>query len=229
MRSPKVEEVFSLIGGGVSEKRPGVKRFNLLYRGAVQVARTLVLEEALDRFESDMKDLIAAFAPRRVFVHAGVVGWRGRAIVVPGRTFSGKTSLVRALVRAGATYYSDEFAVIDEKGRVHPYPTSLGVRDPATLRQTKVPITEDGGVVGVRPLPVGLVVLSSYREGAHWKPRRLSPGRGMLELLDNTIPVRMFPQTAMTSLEQVISTAAILKGARGEAERTAELILNAIE
>jgi hypothetical protein len=29
---------------------------------------------------------------------------------------------VAELVRAGATYYSDEFAVLDSRGRVHPFP-----------------------------------------------------------------------------------------------------------
>jgi uridine kinase len=41
-------------------------------------------------------------------------------IAIPGRSFSGKTSLVTALVRAGAVYYSDEFAVIDRDGLVRP-------------------------------------------------------------------------------------------------------------
>ena len=53
--------------------------------------------------------------------HAGVVGWRGRAIVIPGRSHAGKSTLVAELVRRGAVYYCDEFAVLHETGRVHPY------------------------------------------------------------------------------------------------------------
>ena len=64
---------------------------------------------------------VANYAPDRVFVHAGVVAWRGRALVLPGTSFAGKTTLVAELVRAGAIYYSDEYAVLDEQGRVHPY------------------------------------------------------------------------------------------------------------
>src|SRR4051795_2847365 len=33
-------------------------------------------------------------SPRRVFIHAGVVGWNGGAILIPGASFSGKTRLV---------------------------------------------------------------------------------------------------------------------------------------
>jgi hypothetical protein len=65
---------------------------------------------------------VAENARRWIFVHAGVVAWRGQAIVIPGATQSGKTSLVAALVRAGAEYFSDEYAVFDARGRVHPLP-----------------------------------------------------------------------------------------------------------
>ena len=41
------------------------------------MARTLQLEEVLAGLESDLQQQIAALAPRRIFVHAGVVGWNG--------------------------------------------------------------------------------------------------------------------------------------------------------
>jgi hypothetical protein len=42
-------------------------------------------------------------------------------MVLPGKSFAGKTTLVAALVRAGAEYWSDEYAVLDANGDVHPY------------------------------------------------------------------------------------------------------------
>ena len=63
-----------------------------------------------------------------IFIHAGVVAQDGVAIALPGVSFAGKTTLVSALVRAGAVYYSDEFAVIDKRGVVNPYPKALSVR-----------------------------------------------------------------------------------------------------
>ena len=45
---------------------------------------------------------VATLAKELVFVHAGVVGWRNRAIVIPGRSLSGKSTLVLALVVAVA-------------------------------------------------------------------------------------------------------------------------------
>ena len=58
-------------------------------------------------------------------VHAGAVLWGERALLLPGVTHAGKSSLVAELLRRGATYFSDEYALIDSEGRVHPYPRPL--------------------------------------------------------------------------------------------------------
>ena len=79
----------------------------------------------LAALEAALRAHVALQSPDRIFVHAGVVAVRGRAIVLPGTSYCGKTTLVAALVRAGATYFSDEFAVLDERGAVHPYPKPL--------------------------------------------------------------------------------------------------------
>ena len=92
-----------------------------LYAGAARLARGRELDPLLDKFESDLQLHVAELAPRYVFVHAGVVGWRGRAILLPGRSMAGKSVLVAEWLRAGATDHSDEYAVLDGRGRVHPY------------------------------------------------------------------------------------------------------------
>jgi hypothetical protein len=74
---------------------------------------------ALGILDAELRMYIALNAPEHVFVHAGVVGVGERAIVLPGRSFAGKTTLVAALVRAGAEYWSDEYAVLDADGLVH--------------------------------------------------------------------------------------------------------------
>src|SRR5919205_1906344 len=156
-----VERLYSLrLGDDERGARRGVRRFNLLYANHVLLARAFDPEELFERFESDLQLSVAEAARRRVFVHAGVVGWNGKAILVPGRSFTGKTTLTAALVRAGATYYSDEFAVLDAEGRAHPYAKPLSVREGGTHRQRKVSAEELGGSSATKPLPVGLVVVS---------------------------------------------------------------------
>lgn len=227
VRRAAVERLYSLVvGGAAAGARPGVRRFNLLYGDAERLARTHDLNEVCERFESDVKIYVADGARRRVFVHAGVVGWRGRAILMPGQSFSGKTTLVAELVRAGAVYYSDEYAVLDERGRVHPYPRPLAVRSEESpgLRE-KVRAESLGGRAGVKPLPVGLVVVSKFEPQARWRPVRLSAGRGALALLEHTVSARRRPDKALAALGGVMQTAVAFKSPRGEARETAARIL----
>jgi len=224
-RKPTVRRLYSLIVGGPTS-RSGVRRFNLLYSDAARLLRTHDLEEALAQLELDLELYVADRAPRRTFVHAGVVGWNGQAIVIPGDSFSGKSSLVKALVKAGASYYSDEFAVLDERGRVHPYPIPLAIRPgrdggpPMKYRAEEL-----GGVAGVGPLPVGLVLITRYVSGTRFRPRPLSAGRAVLELLAHTLPARRRPRRVLDILSRVVSHALVLRGTRGEAEETARQIL----
>ncbi|OLE51029.1 MAG: hypothetical protein AUG51_24995 [Acidobacteria bacterium 13_1_20CM_3_53_8] len=223
-----VERLYSiLIGKGAN--RPGVRRFNLLYEDHIRVARTLDPDELFESFESTLRLYVAEFAKRRLFIHAGVVGWRGRAILIPGRSFSGKTTLVSELLRAGATYYSDEYAVLDERGRVHPFPKKLSMRESGDHRQNDTPVEAFGGRAGSKPLPVGLVIASQYKEGARWRPVELTPGQGALTLLANTVAARREPEKAIAILQQVVSNARVLKGARGEAKEMARSVLGQLD
>src|SRR6266550_220612 len=106
-----VERLYSIVIGqdGTSAT---VRRMHLVYGNSDLLARSADLEAVLQSFESNVHLHVAEMARHRVFVHAGVVGWKGKAIVIPGRSFSGKSTMVSELVKAGATYYSDEYAVL---------------------------------------------------------------------------------------------------------------------
>lgn len=226
--SPVVERLYSLVVGGPGS-RPNIRRFNLLYADHLRLARAAELDPLLDTFESDVQLSVAEVAPDRLFVHAGVVGWQGRAILIPGRSFSGKTTLVAELVRAGATYYSDEYAVLDRRGWVHPYPRPLTIREPGTPKPAKWPVEALGGTVGEAPLPVGLVAVSTYRAGARWRPRRLSPGQGALALLANTVSARRQPAVMLAMLQRVMAQALALKSQRGEAQEVVSSLFRALD
>jgi hypothetical protein len=171
---------------------------------------------------------VAEFARGRTFVHAGVVGWKNQAVVIPGVSLSGKTTLVTKLVQLGAKYYSDEYAVIDENGLVHPFPRPLGIRKPNEFETNRIDVASLGGVPGSRPLPVRLVIATKYRAGARWRPRRLTHGRGVLELLANTVSARSQTRLALSTLPRAIQDAEVLKGVRGEADEVVETILEKV-
>jgi hypothetical protein len=207
--------------------RSGRRPFHTLFGNAEQLMRSHELARLADMFEREMQLALAQAARRKVFVHAGVVGWRGRAILIPGRTFTGKSTLVRELVRAGAVYYSDEYAVLDEKGRVHPFARPLALRNDKLVNE-KLSFQELGGAIGSKPIPVGTILVSPYRAGAKWRPRTLTPGVGTLALLANTVTARTGQPLVLEVLSRVALRAQILKSARGEAREFAAQLLKTL-
>lgn len=226
--SPLVDQMFSV---WVDPRSDGPSRPSRVYVGRRRRVRTPDVRQALAVLESEIRQSVAASAVRRTFVHAGVVGWCGRAILIPGRSRSGKTTLVAELVRAGAQYLSDEFAVLDARGRVHPFAKPLSIRGPGgcDLHVRARRAEELGGTCATRPLPVGLVVLAEHRPGASWRPERLSPGRAVLEMLAHTVPARLRPEASLLSLEKAIARATVWKGERGEARELVPLLLEPLE
>ncbi|HEV2273623.1 MAG TPA: hypothetical protein VGR96_05625 [Acidobacteriaceae bacterium] len=220
--SPVVDTVYSILCNE-AVSADGESAF-YLYKDNHQLFQCASREGFLDRLESDLALHVAENTQRRVFVHAGVVGWGSHAILIPGRSFSGKTTLVAALIRAGAAYYSDEFAVLDDRGMVHPYPRPLQVRETGAPHQTRRRADEFGAMVGRVPLPVGLVLLSRYKAGAKWRPRHLSAGQAMLGILDNTVSARRGPAAALKTLKEVVGGSFAVKGIRGEGHEVVDWI-----
>jgi hypothetical protein len=216
-----VDSLYSLRVGG---ERGKLRYFHLLYANELRMVRTMDLDEVLFALQNELEMFVVEQARRRVFLHAGVVGWGGKAIVMPGDTQTGKTTLVAALVRAGATYYSDEYAVLDPHGRVHPYPKALSIRKrDGEIDET--PIEVLGGRAGSKPLTVGTVLVTRYQAGRSWRPRTLSSGRAALRLMSYTYSARFAPERTMAALLQVAERARTLAGARGDANEVAAAIL----
>lgn len=212
-----VDRLVSVVAASGAQ-RPGLRRLHVAYVDSRLVLRTPSLEDLLFDLRNELEQTMIESAQGRLFVHAGAVGWRGRAILIPGSSHSGKTSLVAALLRAGATYYSDEYAVLDAEGRVHAYPRPLLLRRDG-LPDARIRPEEFGARVARRPLRVGLVLAARHRERGVWRPIRLTPGRAVLALLRHTPAARASPQIALSYLETVARQAMVLDGQRGEADQ----------
>jgi len=223
-----VDCVFSAIRGGM-KPNSRVRTFHMLYQNHSPVVRSRKPDNLLDGFDTWLPIVLAHTAREGVFVHAGVVAWKGRAIVVPGPTQSGKTTLIQELVKAGAEYFSDDYAVIDPDGQVHPYPKPLAVKIKGSLEARPVPVEDLGGLQAERPAPVGLVVMTRYRKGARWRPQRLSPGQGALALLSNTVAVQSTLEKSLQTMASVSEQARIVRSSRGEATEAAGKILRMID
>jgi hypothetical protein len=175
--------------------------------------------------DSELRRHVADNATKGFFIHAGVVAYRSRAIVMPGDSFSGKTTLVAELVRAGATYYSDEYAVIDAQGFVHPYARPLSIRRPRPHNNDRSPVESLGGKAGVDPVRVGLIAAITYRPDAEFSPERRSAGQGMLVLLAHSAVAHEHPQETLAAARAAASEALVVEGDRGEAAIAAQALL----
>lgn len=193
----------------------------------VMVAESADLQTVLDQFARDLMVHVANHAPDRIFMHAGVVGWQRCAMVFPGTSFAGKTTLVAELVRAGAIYYSDEYAVLDEQGRVYPYPRDLQMRQAGKTEQTAVAVESLNGSAGTAPLTVSHVILTEYVEGGCWLPEPVSAGMAVLEMIRHTIPVQRTPARVMSTLAKMMESATAVRSERGEASKVARALLSA--
>ncbi|MEO6656569.1 MAG: hypothetical protein ABIO36_10850 [Pyrinomonadaceae bacterium] len=203
-----------------------------LYKDQEKILVRFVRESLIDLLGAKIRLTVAEFAVERVFVHAGVVSWRGKAIVMPGKSFQGKSSLTAELVRRGALYYSDEYAIFDKGGLVSPFPKMLSLRGKTEgdkYIQTDYRVEEFGGKSGTETIPVGMVLLTKYKAKAKWKPRVLSTGNGLIEIIRDTIPIRNNPAFTFTVLNQVAKNSLIVKSPRGDAAASAKLILNFFE
>jgi hypothetical protein len=207
------------------ELRRGLRHFHLVYAGSGRVARTHDLDDALRALSADIDAALAQWGPGYVFIHAGVVGWKGRAILLPGRSFSGKTTLVADLVRVGATYYSDDYAVLDAAGRVLPFARPLSVRGADPLAPTPTDPASLGGRTGSEPLRPALVVVTAFVAGEVWRPRPLSPGRTLLGLTDHAVAARWRPGDVLSFLGRIAPGLHGCAGPRGESAETARAIL----
>lgn len=184
IESGESAECFGLFLSDQCVAEPSV--YGLFHNGSL-VVQTDSLALALDEIESQLHAAVALGSTAGLFVHAGVVGWKGGAIVIPGRSMSGKTSLVAALVKAGADYYSDEYAVFDQQGYVHPYHKPLNIRIDQAGQRHKCRVEEFGGRIGTESLPLALIIATQYEPQAEWKPQPLTTGQAVLKLFDNTI------------------------------------------
>ena len=181
---------------------------------------------ALQLLERELHHFVAQHSKDHVFIHAGVVGWAGQAILLPGQTYSGKSTVVMELVRAGARYYSDEYAVIDPSGRVHPFRRPIRLRDPRG-GINRIPIgnfgeSEPTGAV----LEARLILFTTYQRCGRWDMTRLSEGEAMMGLIQNTVAARVRVAASMRAAAQLARSAKAFAGTRGESAESVAEILN---
>lgn len=167
-----------------------------------------------DRLESDLALFTAERLANVVAVHAGVIRVGAAVIVLPGRSFAGKTTLCAAALDAGHDVLSDEYALVRPDGRITGYPRRLRVRLPDGLSERRPAHPTTG------PLEVSLVAMLTYRTGDEHSSldiQEMSSAEVALALLDNTVCAQSRPEESFRAAVAVARVARGVEGTRGEA------------
>ncbi|MGA7255012.1 MAG: hypothetical protein WCF17_12860 [Terracidiphilus sp.] len=208
------------------------------------------LDSAADGFQLSVDDVVVAVAHQAVSlvpdlirvlddaviqslttlhaVHAGAVLWRGRILLLPGATHAGKSSLVAELLRRGATYFSDEYAIIDAHGRVYPYARPLLVRDG---RSEQIPMLphECNAVAGDAPSPVGWIFSLEYHPASTWSVAEVPQSMALLTLLQNTPHSLAESPEMVSAFQNAVAEASCYAGSRTEAVDAVDRILQLVD
>lgn len=175
------------------------------------------LIDCIDRaFIDQLKNLHA--------VHAGAVQFGDRALLLPGKSFAGKSSLVAELLRRGATCLSDEYALIDGAGMVHSYPRPLLLRN-GGHEQTPILPGELQAQTAAGPARVGWILSLRYEAGGSWNVQGVPQSMALLSLLQNTPHALADSPRMVDSFERAVAGAQCFEGRRGEMADAADRIL----
>ena len=223
-----LDQVRQLLPPGLPVAGPADSHFELHSSGLFLNGERVTLAESegvlLEALEGSFQIEVASHAPEAVFVHAGVVGMGGQVLLLPGKSFAGKSTLVHALCKRGADYFSDEYAVINHQGRVQPY------RRPITLRQSssgrrRIPAEQFPLDPEAAPRSLGWAISCQYGVANSWSVQPVTCGQGVLTLLSNTVSARLSPQRDLVYLARAAESCQFFEGLRGEVDEAVEKIL----
>ena len=166
----------------------------------------LPVDMAVPMLEWSINWCAATRANQYVMIHAAVLERDGRALVLPGVTGAGKSTLCAGLALRGWRLFSDEFALIRPgDGALEPWPRPISLKNasidvirrwaPDAHLSTPVPNTNKGTVAHVRPpadsvrratqpAQPGWLVFPAYEAGAAPVLTRLPKARAFFRLAD---------------------------------------------
>ena len=163
-----------------------------------------------------------------VLLHASAASQGAQAVIMAAPMESGKTTLVAGLIQAGLDYLTDEATAINpETGTITPFPKALSIEvgswdvladlrptvpseathlqatqwqvDPRTIRPRAL------GAAGSRP---HVVIFPRYAPRTPTRLEPVSPGRGLITLLQCTFELRRQRERDMRLLAAVVEEAA---------------------
>lgn len=172
-----------------------------------------------ERIESELALFTADRLAGWVAVHAAVIAYGNRVLLVPGASGVGKSTLCLAATRAGAQVLSDEYALVQPStGLVRGWRRPVRMRTPQGIQRLDL-------VVEAPPMQVGLiaVVVHSPHAGSAWST--LAAPDVVVALMANTVCARSRPDESLDAALSLARSTMAVGGTRGDAdEAIAELL-----
>lgn len=178
---------------------------------------------ALGALLRDIDEHIIATTPR-LLIHAAAAVHEGRAVALAGRSGTGKSTLVAALVKAGLSYLTDEFVSPDWRtGEVPPYARMMSLYEgawglmpdlePEVLPELRAAMAgqwqvdpeqvRPGSVAG--PCKLGYVVFLTYEPGRRTSLERVARANAVLSLVDCTFHFHRHGARALEAITDAIA------------------------
>jgi hypothetical protein len=218
--------------GSFSISRAGKRRIELANLGDLLYAIEKDLTVSLQRIRADL-----------YFLHAAVVEWRGRAIVLAAASGRGKSTTAWALLHHGFGYLSDELGPVDVGALlVHPYPHALCLKQPppapyglpaAALhlgRRIHVPVPHLPAKCVKQPLPLGAVLLVCHVPALTAPTlRRLSMAEASVRIYTTALNALAHPDRGLAPAMRIARSVPCFEVATAGLAATGELLRTALD
>lgn len=193
------------------------------------------------KFDKDLIVETQKLRPDLYFVHAAVVAFRDRAIVLVAPSGFGKSTTTWALLHHGFEYLSDEIAPIDPRTfRVLPFPRALCLKkEPpggyplppqVALTGRTIPVPTSlfpNGPVG-EPLPLSTIVFLRFiGDGQPPVLKAMGTAEATVRLLINALNPLAHPQYGLDDAMTIVAKTRSFELLTGDLRSTCELIRSA--
>jgi hypothetical protein len=239
-RAPEEEDVPTY---RLAQPRPGEV---VVYLDGRAVDTSVTQAGAVDQVLYEVNQEAIRRTSEYLVVHAAAASWRGRGLLFPAPMDSGKTTLVAGLIRTGLRYLTDEAALIDQNGWLHPYPKTLSLRPPSVeaipdvkrslppefawrsrLKYHVTPRDLGSRAIGP-PCPVRFMIVPSYVPGSSTMLDALSRPAALMDLATNCFNLSRFGAEGLALLGRVAKNAQCYTLRMGDLDSAVTMVLDLV-
>jgi|SRR5271166_2951990 len=155
-----------------------------------EVSRTHSRLDAILELNACLINFFIEACTEFLWLHAGAAARGGLAVLFPGPSMRGKSTIVSRLLSLGWTYLGDEMIALSiENGKVYPFPQAPTLRTPIggseLSEKLSIPKTlsvVDPDRIARKPMTVGAIVFPAFRPSARGILVNYGPSAAALEL-----------------------------------------------